>query len=37
MAWLLAYLAAGAVVGLLGGLLGVGGGMTLVPIMSALF
>jgi uncharacterized membrane protein YfcA len=37
MLWLLAYLAAGAFVGLLSGLLGIGGGMTLVPILAALF
>jgi uncharacterized protein len=37
MVWLLAYLVAGAFVGVLSGLLGVGGGMTLVPILSALF
>jgi uncharacterized membrane protein YfcA len=35
--WLLAYAAAGAFVGLLSGLLGIGGGMTLVPILAALF
>jgi uncharacterized membrane protein YfcA len=35
--WLLAYAAAGAFVGLLAGLLGIGGGMTLVPILAALF
>jgi uncharacterized membrane protein YfcA len=32
-----AYAAAGAFVGFLAGLLGIGGGMTLVPILSALF
>ncbi len=37
MIWVAAYLASGAVVGLLAGLLGIGGGMTLVPILSALF
>ena len=37
MIWLLAYIAAGAVVGVLAGLLGIGGGMTLVPVMAALF
>jgi uncharacterized membrane protein YfcA len=35
--WLAAYAVAGALVGLLAGLLGIGGGMTLVPILSALF
>ncbi len=37
MTWLAAYAAAGAFVGFLAGLLGIGGGMTLVPILSALF
>ena len=37
MIWLLAYVATGALVGVLAGLLGIGGGMTLVPILSALF
>ena len=37
MMWLAAYAAAGALVGFLAGLLGIGGGMTLVPILSALF
>ena len=37
MIWFLAYAAAGALVGLLAGLLGIGGGMTLVPIIAALF
>ena len=36
-AWLLAYCAAGAVVGFLAGLLGIGGGMTLVPVLAAMF
>jgi uncharacterized membrane protein YfcA len=35
--WLAAYVLSGAVVGVLAGLLGIGGGMTLVPILSALF
>jgi len=35
--WLLAYLAAGAVVGFLAGLLGIGGGMTLVPVLATMF
>ena len=37
MIWLAAYAAAGALVGFLAGLLGIGGGMTLVPILAALF
>jgi uncharacterized protein len=37
MIWVLAYVAAGAFVGVLSGLLGIGGGMTLVPILAALF
>ncbi len=37
MIWFLGYAAAGALVGLLAGLLGIGGGMTLVPILAALF
>jgi uncharacterized membrane protein YfcA len=37
MTWILAYLATGAVIGLLAGLLGIGGGMTLVPVLAALF
>jgi uncharacterized membrane protein YfcA len=37
MLWLPAYAAVGAIVGFLAGLLGIGGGMTLVPILSALF
>ena len=37
MIWLIAYVACGAVVGFLAGLLGIGGGMTLVPILAALF
>jgi uncharacterized membrane protein YfcA len=37
MIWITAYLLSGAFVGLLAGLLGLGGGMTLVPILSALF
>jgi uncharacterized membrane protein YfcA len=36
-AWLLAYVAAGAIVGFLAGLLGIGGGMTLVPVLAAMF
>ena len=37
MIWLPAYAAAGAIVGFLAGMLGIGGGMTLVPILSAIF
>lgn len=37
MIWLVAFAAAGAFVGLLAGLLGIGGGMTLVPVLAALF
>jgi len=37
VAWLLAYLATGAVIGFLAGLLGIGGGMTLVPVLAAMF
>lgn len=37
MIWLVAYVTAGAAVGFLAGLLGIGGGMTLVPILAALF
>jgi uncharacterized membrane protein YfcA len=37
MTWIAAYAVAGAFVGFLAGLLGIGGGMTLVPILSALF
>ena len=37
IAWLAAYSATGALVGFLAGLLGIGGGMTLVPILAAMF
>lgn len=37
MAWFAIYVAAGAFVGVLAGLLGIGGGMTLVPVLAALF
>ncbi|MBL8378329.1 MAG: sulfite exporter TauE/SafE family protein [Burkholderiales bacterium] len=36
MIWLAGYALAGALVGFLAGLLGIGGGMTLVPILAAL-
>ncbi|MEO6362369.1 MAG: sulfite exporter TauE/SafE family protein [Caldimonas sp.] len=36
-AWMLAYFATGAFVGFLAGLLGIGGGMTLVPVLAAMF
>lgn len=37
MEWMAAYAVTGALVGFLAGLLGIGGGMTLVPILAALF
>jgi len=37
MIWLAAYAVSGALVGFLAGLLGIGGGMTLVPVLAALF
>ena len=37
MTWIAAYVLAGAGVGFLAGLLGIGGGMTLVPILAMLF
>jgi uncharacterized membrane protein YfcA len=37
MAWFAVYLGAGALVGVLAGLLGIGGGMTLVPVLAAIF
>ncbi len=37
MEWIAAYAVTGALVGFLAGLLGIGGGMTLVPILAALF
>lgn len=37
MIWILAYLATGVFVGFLAGLLGIGGGMVMVPILAALF
>ena len=36
MAWILIYVGTGAVIGLLAGLLGIGGGMTLVPLLAAM-
>ena len=36
-AWLIAYFATGAIVGFLAGLLGIGGGMTLVPVLAAMY
>ena len=36
-AWMLGYFVTGAFVGFLAGLLGIGGGMTLVPILAAMF
>ncbi|MCW5658976.1 MAG: sulfite exporter TauE/SafE family protein [Burkholderiaceae bacterium] len=35
--WLIAYFATGAFVGFLAGLLGIGGGMTLVPVLAAMY
>ncbi|MBQ4797073.1 sulfite exporter TauE/SafE family protein, partial [Pectobacterium versatile] len=35
--WILAYLALGAVVGFMAGLLGIGGGGIMVPVLTALF
>lgn len=37
MLWYVGYAVTGAVVGFLAGMLGIGGGMTLVPILSAMF
>ena len=37
LTWMLAYFATGAFVGFLAGLLGIGGGMTLVPVLAAMF
>lgn len=37
MIWIVAYCLAGAAIGFLAGLLGIGGGMALVPVLAALF
>ena len=37
MTWIALYFAAGAFVGFLAGLLGIGGGMTLVPVLASMF
>jgi uncharacterized membrane protein YfcA len=37
VAWMLGYFVTGAFIGFLAGLLGIGGGMTLVPILAAMF
>lgn len=37
LTWMMAYFATGAFVGFLAGLLGIGGGMTLVPVLAAMF
>ncbi|MBC7415573.1 MAG: sulfite exporter TauE/SafE family protein [Herminiimonas sp.] len=37
MMWFVAYVMTGAVVGVFAGLLGIGGGMTLVPVLAAVF
>lgn len=37
MTWLAVYVVAGSFIGFLSGLLGIGGGLTLVPVFSALF
>lgn len=37
MTWILIYFGTGAVVGFLAGMLGIGGGMTLVPLVAAMF
>ena len=37
MTWFALYMATGALVGFLAGLLGIGGGMTMIPILAALF
>lgn len=35
--WFASYVGAGAVIGILAGMLGIGGGMTLVPVLTTLF
>ncbi len=37
MLWIAAYVALGAIIGFFAGLLGIGGGMTMVPILAAMF
>jgi uncharacterized membrane protein YfcA len=37
VAWMLVYFVTGAFIGFLAGLLGIGGGMTLVPVLAAMF
>ena len=37
MTWIAIYFAVGAFIGFLAGLLGIGGGMTLVPVLAAMF
>jgi uncharacterized membrane protein YfcA len=37
MIWIAVYFATGAFIGFLAGLLGIGGGMTLVPVLAAMF
>jgi uncharacterized protein len=37
MQWIAAYMAIGAVIGFLAGLLGIGGGMIIVPVLAAMF
>ena len=37
MEWIAAYALAGTLIGFLAGLLGIGGGMTLVPVLAAMF
>ena len=37
MEWWLGYVTLGAIVGFLAGLLGIGGGMTMVPVLTIMF